>query len=151
MTIPQDKLDEWRRLIDAATPGPWTKDAGELCNQDSIWSEKCRGYIQVTADVFEGTDKDFIAAAREAVPALLDEVEQLRAAVKVGHSFHRGLVDENCKLMERMHVRDTHRGEWPDEAAPFFIWDSDHWEHCEAGRVIAGRWLPAPPPPTEDV
>ena len=75
MTITKEQLAEWQRMTEAATEGPWRlmwdytrygcpifmKDGDSSAPKD--WAEADRG---------------FIATAREAVPALLAEVERLQ-------------------------------------------------------------------------
>lgn len=67
--------DELRRLADAAWPGPWEKFGNTV-------TLKARGKVAQTITL-PGDHQTiaFIAAARSAVPALLDEVEQLREAL----------------------------------------------------------------------
>lgn len=82
--IAQKQLDKWRRLADAATPGEWWLDFRQVFNGEVPYINVC-----VTTDAADiaglgeqeecQADAAFIAAAREAVPALLDEVERLRA------------------------------------------------------------------------
>jgi hypothetical protein len=83
MTLP---LDEWERLAAAATPGPWrhrtTSDpTGEQYSCVTA-SERAPGRSPRTIIVGDTdyTDAAFIAAARDAVPALVAEVRRLRAA-----------------------------------------------------------------------
>lgn len=57
--ISEEKLDEWERIANAATPGPWRFTRGSVV---AIASPK---------------DKRFISVAREAVPALIARVRQL--------------------------------------------------------------------------
>lgn len=59
-----------RELHAKATPGPWTARGREVC-----WE---RGTI---APSF--ADAAFIAAAREAVPALLDELDRVEKALRI--------------------------------------------------------------------
>jgi len=92
------ELLELRALAEAATPGPWDCDSVDIWNLtdagqgfepgryvDSIdivsgRCEECGTYQGVKRD----SDAAFIAAARSAVPALLDRVEALEAeAVKL--------------------------------------------------------------------
>ena len=79
-----------RAKLDAATPGPWSARLGRL-GDGSPRSEECQianalvGALIVTQD---GSDEgranvDLIVALRNAAPALLDEVERLRAAATV--------------------------------------------------------------------
>ena len=81
--ITPEQLAQWRALADAATPGPW--------EATSTWSDDGDSYYVAVVDgralldtYVSMTDADaaFIAAAREAVPALLAEVERLTAEVR---------------------------------------------------------------------
>ena len=78
------KLIEWRELTNAATPGKWTVKH-EYDGEDGItykWPQRimAEGTPVVSFDDYvEEADAAFIAASREAIPALLDEVERLRA------------------------------------------------------------------------
>lgn len=50
-------------------------------------------------------------------------------------------------------VRDTRKGEWPDEGQRMQVWDECEWSpwiHVDDAEGFDGRyWLPAPPPPEE--
>lgn len=59
-------IDQLRALADAATPGPWEGSGGD------IWSDT-HGFL--SRDELENADAAFIAAMRNALPALLDTVE----------------------------------------------------------------------------
>lgn len=87
MTIDIDSL---RALADAASPGPW-EDGTASCCPDMGWVDGPKG---VVCPVYQGTkvthtldanDAAFIAAARTAVPWLLDEIERLRDLLKEAH------------------------------------------------------------------
>ncbi len=81
--IDDQTLNEWKRLAEAATPGPWqAKNYG---------SDGVDAWLHLSPTVAIGsdhahwlTDATFIAAARVAVPALLAEVERLRAELASG-------------------------------------------------------------------
>ena len=77
--ITQEQLARWRALADAATPGPW-----EQVTEFGEWwisgPDIERHFVIDTTNGVNAQNADFIAAAREAVPALLAEVERLRAA-----------------------------------------------------------------------
>jgi hypothetical protein len=80
--ITDEQLAQWRALVDAATPGPWSeREDSEAPAWRVIWSDDYSG-LDVARVVPWMTHVEFnaafIAAAREAVPALLDEVERLR-------------------------------------------------------------------------
>lgn len=71
---------EWARLADAATPGPWTTLGVRADGAFPVLAEEGRVWI---APIGSGrsADAQFIAASREAIPALLAEVARLRAVV----------------------------------------------------------------------
>jgi len=100
--ISDSQLKRWRELADAATAGPWEApvhpesvvDVWTKVSLESVRAEDVRRFGRATGDGVSadfgnrivpetrGPDATFIAAAREAVPALLDEVERLRAMLK---------------------------------------------------------------------
>ena len=63
-------IDRLRALANAATPGPWEDSNGDL------WSDTF-GFL--SRDELENADAKFIAAMRNALPALLDTVELAEA------------------------------------------------------------------------
>ena len=74
---------EYRALADAATPGPWCTDSWEIYQGTeyqpgiSEWiGETCRGRVEGLAQ--DKADAAFVAAAREAVPALLAALDAER-------------------------------------------------------------------------
>ena len=110
VSITPEQLAEWKRLAEKATPGPWTHEYlddssvainhpvevehdGERYTMED-WllmarkCDSCRGsdrrcYMPSHADT------QFIASAREAVPALIAEVERLQEVAA-------GLREERC-------------------------------------------------------
>lgn len=98
MSITDAQLDEWERLAEQATPGPWTFGRELHGNQvGETWfpfdkghelfppsQEECGldfqpgGPVAMVSDG-EFANTPFIAAARTAVPALVAEVRRLRA------------------------------------------------------------------------
>ena len=78
-------IDAIRKLADAATDGPWTTGA------DKAWADALTPWALIPNADYPLTelkpgpqgaaDAEFIAAARTHVPALCDEVEQLRTRV----------------------------------------------------------------------
>jgi hypothetical protein len=77
------ELEEIRRRCDAATPGPWISFV-EGRDHTSGSNFIKRGNGEARADDLELTgatvaDQDFVAAARQDVPRLLDEVDRLTA------------------------------------------------------------------------
>jgi hypothetical protein len=77
MTITREQLDEWRELCDAATEGPWTVDmrVGIFVREAPL---KRRVIASAESENHESNER-FIATSRTAMPALLDEVDRLRA------------------------------------------------------------------------
>lgn len=80
--LPADRLAEIRARAEAATAGPWCTDdweiyQGERYEAGAEWiGETCRAVGQSQED---RANAAFVAAARSDVPALLAEVERLRA------------------------------------------------------------------------
>ena len=85
-----EHLEQWRALADAATPGPWLPSHNVDAPSDGNWEpdnpeREGRGegptLVGTYRDVKAWAEADaaFIAAARDAVPALLAEVDRLRA------------------------------------------------------------------------
>lgn len=104
-TSPPDHLNiaELRRLHESARPGPWYAGTGDMvgtvvtADGDRVCSD----------DIFIRThlpDFDLIAAARNALPALLDEIERLRADLQRAREAHA--VAEQ-KVDEMMHGREA--------------------------------------------
>ena len=113
-------LKKLHDLCEAATPGPWSWDGVELDGGewacDPVLSATCSpcgwsGCSGARAEVLH-QDVEFIAAARTALPQLLDEVETLRAEV------------ERWKQRYAMAERETH---------------DKHVAGCDALRAEVGR------------
>lgn len=101
----QTERDEWRRLAEAATPGPWVWDAGEGHDMPIL-----RGPVDRVCDFgddtqyypTEGTppsaaDAAYIAhSSPDRVLALLEEVERLRAALQaLRHTVMQADIDRS--------------------------------------------------------
>jgi hypothetical protein len=69
-----DELDTLDALAAAATPGPWEMGTGKAYNVLTL--------TEVLAEGLESADAAFIAAARDAVPALVAEVRRLREVTR---------------------------------------------------------------------
>ena len=102
MTDPRDRLDEWQRLAEQATPGPWKRHAFGHAGEDepsSIvihsgefdWAEinAGGGVAGLIWEYQSDLDAEFIAASRTAVPAL---VAAVRAVLDLHQPF--GIFDE---------------------------------------------------------
>lgn len=78
----QRQLAEWRALCEKATEGPWKSLRGGLYPNHVGGPGKIGNaavfVAQTATNVGGEADADFIAAAREAMPALIEEVERLR-------------------------------------------------------------------------
>lgn len=79
-TIDTDGL---RRLADAAADGPWEfpSEILGLPNPSIFAGDPKRGQVAHVA-LSGGANAEFIAAAREAIPALLDALAQAEARIK---------------------------------------------------------------------
>ncbi len=84
MTLTAEQLAEWKRLADAATPGPWESPRvpEQYCQAIVLTADE-----EQVCDAYDNTSWGgdqarangvFIAAARTAVPDLVKEVERLR-------------------------------------------------------------------------
>ncbi len=78
------KIDyaELRRLEQAATPGPWS---AESCGNDACWCQVISDGTDVgvaPSGAIDRCNAGFIAAARNALPAILDRLEKLEVAAE---------------------------------------------------------------------
>lgn len=89
--ITQAQLGEWRKLAEKATEGEWKvepPDPSKKRRKPSRFIEcvltegTFAGLKAVIAQAVNPHDRDFIAASRTAVPALVAEVERLRSALR---------------------------------------------------------------------
>lgn len=75
--ITPEKLAEWEKLCDEATPGPWDSD-----NNEVIGFLDGTGVVAIAAVCqWSLTDVKFIAESRTAMPELIAEVNRLREAL----------------------------------------------------------------------
>ncbi len=89
-----EQLAEWRRLAEAASPAPWrhrdrlddgTPHCDVLSDDGDSWCIVTGENPASSADGgydMDPADARFIAASRTAVPALLDRVAELEAALR---------------------------------------------------------------------
>lgn len=133
-----DRHDEWERLANAATPGPWTSGgdyAGKWPEDGSdpepnYW--RCWQWLPDVDDVAglaivdteKQADAEFIAAARQAVPALVAECQQLR--------------EENERLKAGQFEPFIDKGDLInlDEMSLEYC----DWGNCREAGVVALRW-----------
>lgn len=80
--ITPDERAEWRALADAATEGPWRRGwyAGVVEPKSRLMTAH-DGYNHCLAEYLTEADAEFIAAARTAVPRLLDALDAAEAEV----------------------------------------------------------------------
>lgn len=85
-----EQLTEVRALCEAATDGPWTIEPDRNDQQNIYSNDEWIALLphQCVSSIEQQRVKDaaFIAASRSLVPALLDENEALRTALRVARS-----------------------------------------------------------------
>ena len=121
MTGQQIDRDQLRALAAAATPGPWVagEPRGWGDNDDEPQSDIDTPAGVLTWDdhggeVFKPDDAEFIAAARNALPALLDALDQAEARIQAARDVLDNpihLVDWDDPLVPATHVRRALDGE----------------------------------------
>lgn len=79
-------LDELEHLCGAATPGPWA-DGSAMCCPDMGWVEGPKGRVcsmdgPKRTHSIDANDAAFIAATRNAMPALIRELRAARACIE---------------------------------------------------------------------
>lgn len=80
MTEQQIDRDQLRALANAATPGPWAADVPAQAGPDdslAVYPVADGGAVAYVQPLW--ADADFIAAARTALPQLLDQLDQVEA------------------------------------------------------------------------
>jgi hypothetical protein len=86
-----------RKLAEAATPGPWRYNPDGAGVEGDGWVRATPPdyhEIDVVTDTYwRKEDAAFIAAAREAIPALLDALDDQDRALSLAHAEHRGVTD----------------------------------------------------------
>lgn len=87
MITPED-LAKWQELCTAATPGPWvykTSEFGEYTDsgfrEERIVAPEGDFVLADACNLYD-TDAAFIAAAREAMPRLIAEVQRCHSLLK---------------------------------------------------------------------
>ena len=119
------QLAEWRRIADAATKGPWRADEYVVCDAAGNYIANASARVAFWSPI-AGRDRPnaaFIATARTAMPALLDEVERLEAQLAEATRRAGDAENENI-LLHRL--RDAVDG-WVADKGPGFApgYDSD--------------------------
>ena len=87
-------LAQWKRLAEEATEGPWEAARNRPVSGSDFYSVDAGdeivaspGLVPDRAGPQASADVDFIAASRQAVPALIAEVEALRAERDAAREF----------------------------------------------------------------
>lgn len=99
------KIEEIRKLVDAATPGPWKSNLEPMF--DKIWYEVRLGG-KIVAKTREESNSEFIAATRTLIPLLLDVVEKAEGLINPSlaenkpedHGQRRFMLDQALKTLE---------------------------------------------------
>ncbi|MEV8339230.1 hypothetical protein [Leucobacter sp. NPDC077196] len=116
--------DELQRLADAATEGPWKwthepgDDEGALRSSSEERYVLCANGLHTEGFIAVGVaDAEFIAAARSAVPALLDRVRELESQKVCEHQnadYLRMMAERDAALSTIAKVEALHTSEgWP--------------------------------------
>lgn len=107
MTLPAAETDRLRALLEQITPGPWEvslADVISITQTNGLW--KGLPIVDLVcseedADVgLRRIDAEFIAAARNALPALLEERDALRAELA-------GVAGEHETALNRLHAAEA--------------------------------------------
>jgi len=89
MTLLPGDIRRLRALADAASPGPWSS-RGYAFNNGKGTVGFCNGFQDECSGQAERIgphNAEFIAAARAALPAALEEIERLRAVADAAESW----------------------------------------------------------------
>lgn len=90
--------DELRELAARATPGPWHAyftthgDPFVVCDRDR-WPQTQMAQVSTAPDDYGRANCEFIAAARTALPALLDTVDRLQQQANAVRALHERVPD----------------------------------------------------------
>lgn len=108
--ISAEKLAEYRAKAAAATKGPWREDGNSVLAEAVRWDRGAFVVAKVWSFRSIGAgNAAFIAAAREAVPALLDENAALRARTETltrSADYWRGMFSEAWAQLHGRHAAE---------------------------------------------
>ena len=76
MPIECEQLKDWKAVASAATAGPWR--ARQLDDSAALLSTSTGASLVLQDGILAAEDAAFIVAARNAVPALISEVQRLQ-------------------------------------------------------------------------
>ena len=81
MTIDPKRLKEWARLANEATSGPWKTNIKQYHDEWGVWQIDTPSSPHIIRSLIDAkpSDLEFIVAAREAVPALIEALVEERA------------------------------------------------------------------------
>lgn len=112
MTRPTDAdLARWRALVEAASRGWEYEPPHEMLTVGAVLDDRQTEIFVVPYE--RKRDAEFVVAAREAVPALLDEVERLRQVCTVGRADEEDLRGRVAELEAGLRRYGTHRRDCP--------------------------------------
>ena len=146
----QKELNEIKERCDKATEGPWlangTSDYTEIYDANA-WGKALAPLALVGSNP---KDADFIAHARQDIPALLAEIKRLQQAQR-WIPVTEGLPEEpyGCLLTVE---EDDHYGEPQEVLLPYFAgYDGKRWNDGDGKEIPfeVTRWMPLPQPPKE--
>jgi hypothetical protein len=106
-----EQIKQLRSLCNAAAPGPWILGGGGCVKSTSVTREKTKGLamVQVALAIeapideetqIESHDARFIAAAREALPRLLDDIATLQNLCGETLMYAQAFADDNISADE---------------------------------------------------
>lgn len=136
MSITEKRLTEIQARVEDATEGPWFVDGPAQCGPGdtlTVYPVEDGGTLAYVQPSWG--DAEFISRAREDIPALLAEVERLRAELakarevteeKITEAVY-GSMEVNCELrvMENMQTTwcEAHDSEVDAADRCFHVWD----------------------------
>jgi hypothetical protein len=126
MTTTADFIREMRTLCERATPGPWNSELVPNSLSETLYM--VHSFVEAGHDTVCGSykghdhpDMQFIAAARTALPELLDMVEALEKDLAAETTRREEVEADNARLREALefYARDGWTGPC---AYPFIPW-----------------------------
>lgn len=80
MTDLNEKIEGWKELCGVISQGPWEAEKGYRLGGPKSFVSNIDGLL-FTSMLPEHANSEFVATSREAVPALIAEVERLQAKI----------------------------------------------------------------------
>lgn len=113
----EQELQAIKERVEKATPGPWGFDKGKKEHMDrrpaviEVFVEEENEWF-ISGDISDLKDAEFIAHAREDIPALIAEVERLQKALKttdadlyVYKDLYNEMTDKSIELIKFLQTR----------------------------------------------